>query len=117
MRKQQGVTLVGFIFMAALVAGAGLLIFQAIPIYNEYFTLQKILKSIDVGANHDATPADIRNQFGRKSSADYIYDVKPQDLDITKENGRIIISVTYTRIVRIAGNVSLMFDFQANNRK
>ena len=117
MRKQQGVTLIGFIFMAALVAGAGLLVFQAIPIYNEYFTLQKILKSIDTGNNNDATPNDIRNQFSRKSSADYIYDVKPQDLDITKENGRIIISVTYNRVVKVAGNVSLLFDFQATNRK
>ena len=117
MRKQQGVTLIGFIFLAALVAGAGLLIFQAIPIYNEYFTLQKILKSIDTGSNNDATPNDIRNQDSRKSGADDIYDVKPQDLDITKENGRIIISVTYNRVVKIAGNVSLLFDFQATNRK
>jgi len=117
MRKQQGLTLIGFIFMAALVAGAGLIVFQSIPIYNEYFTLQKILKSIDVGQNQDATPGDIRNQFSRKAAADYMYDIKPQELDVTKENGRIVITVNYTRVVKLAGNVSLLYDFQATNRK
>ena len=116
MRKQQGLTLIGFIFMAALVAGAGILIFRAVPIYNEYFTLQKILKSIDVG-NQDATPVQIRNQFDLKASADYVYDVKARDLDITKENGRIVISYPYTRTIPVAGNVSILFAFEANNRK
>jgi hypothetical protein len=116
MRKQQGLTLIGFIFMAALVAGAGILVFRAVPIYNEYFTLQKILKSIDVG-NNDATPGEIRNQFDLKASADYVYEVKSRDLDITKESGKIIISYPYERRVPLAGNVSIVFDFLASNRK
>jgi hypothetical protein len=117
MRKQTGVTLIGFIFMAALVAGAGILVFRAIPIYNEYFTLQKILKSIDL-MNNEATPADIRKQFELKASADYVYDVKSRDLDITKEpSGRILISIAYQKTVPLGGNVSLLFDFEASNRK
>ena len=116
MRKQQGVTLIGFILMAALVAGGGILVFRAVPIYNEYFTLQKILKSIDV-QNNDATPGEIRKQFDLKTSADYVYDVKSLDLSITKESGRIIISYPYTRTIPVAGNVSILFVFEANNRK
>ena len=116
MRKQQGLTLIGFIFMAALVGGAGILIFRSIPIYNEYFTLQRILKSIDLG-NNDATPGNIRQQFDLKASADYVYEAKSRDLQITKENGRIVISYPYTRTVPLGGNVSLLFEFEANNRK
>lgn len=116
MRKQQGVTLIGFIFMAALVGGAGILVFRSIPIYNEYFTVKKILNSIDL-ANNEATPGSIRSQFDLKSSADYQYNVKSRDLDITKENGRIVISIAYSRLVPLAGNVSLLFEFEASNRK
>ena len=115
-RRQSGITLIGFLFMAALVGGAGILAFRAIPIYNEYFTTQKILRNIDL-QNNEATPNDIRGQFDRKASADYVYDIKGRDLDVTKENGRIIISIAYQRTVPIAGNVSLLFDFEANNRK
>ena len=116
MRKQQGVTLIGFIFMAALVAGAGIIVFRAVPIYNEYFTMQRILKSIDLG-NQDAPPAEIRKQFELKASADYVYDIKSRDIQITKENGRIILTVPYQRTIPIAGNVSILFEFEANNRK
>ena len=114
--RQHGVTLIGFVLMAALVAGAGILVFRAIPIYNEYFTVRKILRSIDVG-NNDVTSQQIRSQFDLKASADYVYDIKSRDLDITKENGRIIISIAYSKTVPLGGNVSLLFDFDANNRK
>jgi len=116
MRRQKGVTLIGFVFMAALVAGAGILVFRAVPIYNEYFTLKKILRSIDL-QNNDATPADIRKQFELKASADYVYEVKSRDLDITKDNGRIVISYPYVRRIPLGGNVSLLFEFEASNRK
>jgi hypothetical protein len=115
-RRQFGITLIGFLFMAALVGGAGVLAFRSIPIYNEYFTVQKILRNIDL-QNNEATPNNIRDQFDRKASADYVYDIKGRDLDVTKENGRIIISVNYQRTIPIAGNVSMLFDFDANNRK
>jgi len=39
-KRQYGVTLIGFLFMAALVGGVGIVAFRAIPIYNEYFTLE-----------------------------------------------------------------------------
>lgn len=113
--RQSGVTLIGFIFMAALIAGAGILTFRAVPIYNEYLTVQKILRSIEV--SNEITPAQIRSQFDLKSSADYVYDIKSRDLDITKENGKVVISVAYQRTIPIAGNVSLLFDFEADNRK
>ena len=116
MRKQKGVTLIGFVFMAALVAGAGVLVFRSVPIYNEYFTLKKILRNIDL-QNNEATPAQIRSQFDRMSAADYQYDVRAGELNITKEKGNILISVTYSRTIPIAGNVSLLFDFTADNRK
>jgi len=116
MRRQLGVTLIGFIFMAALVAALGIIAFRAIPIYNEYFTVKKILKSINTEAS-EATPADIRKQFDLKASADYVYDIKSRDLDITKESGRVVVSVTYSKTVPLFGNVSLLFDFEASNRK
>jgi hypothetical protein len=116
MQKQQGVTLIGFIFMAALVGALGIVAFRAIPIYNEFFTVRKILKSINTESS-EATPADIRKQFDLKSSADYVYDVKSRDLEITKESGRVVVSVSYSKTVPLFANVSLLFDFETSTRK
>jgi Tfp pilus assembly major pilin PilA len=116
MQKQQGVTLIGFIFMAALIAVLGIIVFRTIPIYSEFFTVRKILKSINTESS-EATPADIRKQFDLKASADYVSDVKSRDLDITKESGRVVVSVTYSKTVPLFANVSLLFDFETSNRK
>ena len=116
MQRNRGVTLIGFIFMAAIVAAVGIVVFRAIPIYNEFFTVKKILKAIDVG-NNDTTPAAIRQQFILKASADYVSDIKASDLEITKENGKILITVAYSKTVPLFYNVSLLFDFEASNRK
>jgi len=115
-KRQQGVTLIGFIFLAAIAAGLSIVLFRAIPIYNEYFTVKKILKSINTESG-DVTPVEIRKQYDLKASADYVFDIKSKDLDITKENGRIVVSATYSKTVPLFGNVSLLFDFDASNRK
>ena len=116
MQKQQGVTLIGFIFMAALIAALGIIVFRTIRIYTEFFTVRKILKSINTESS-EATPADIRKQFDLKASADYVSDVKSRDLEITKENGKVVVAVTYSKTVPLFSNVSLLFDFETSNRK
>ena len=115
-RQQRGLTLIGFILLITLIGAAGIVAFRAIPIYSEFFTIKRILKEINV-ENPETTPLQIRNQFDLKSSADYVYDIKSRDLDIAKENGRIIVSVRYQKTVPLVYNVSLLFDFETDNRK
>ena len=116
MKSNKGITLVGFIVLLIIVGALGIVAFRAIPIYSEYFTVKRILKQINVDAT-ETTPAEIRKQFDLKASADYVSDVKSRDLDIGKENGRILISVSYQKTVPLVANVSLLFDFEASNRK
>lgn len=116
MQRQKGVTLIGFIFIAAIVAALGIIAFRTIPIYNEYFTVKKIINNINVETG-EVTPQGIRNQFSLKASADYVSDIKPSDLDITRESGGIVISVSYSKTVPLFANVSLLFDFETSNRK
>ena len=116
MQRQRGLTLIGFIFVAAIVAALGVVAFRAIPIYNEFYTVKKILKGINTEST-ETTPADIRRQFDLKAAADYVYDIKSRDLDITKENGRIVVSITYSKTIPLFANVSLLFDFETSNRK
>jgi cell division protein FtsL len=115
-RRQRGLTLIGFVIIVALVGAAGIVAFRAIPIYSEFFTIKRIIKQINVD-NPDTTPQQIRSQFDLKSSADYVYDIKSRDLDIAKENGRIVISVRYQKTVPLVHNISLLFDFETDNRK
>ena len=57
--------------------------------------------------------AAIRSSFNRRAQIDDL-PVKGTDLDIRKDNGHIVLAVEYQRKVPIAGNVSLLFDFDAS---
>ena len=116
MKGNRGITLIGFVIIVAIVGLLGIVAFRAIPLYSEYFAIKRIVKQINV-ESPDTTPNQIRGQFELKAAADYVYSIRSRDLDISKENGRIVISVTYQKIVPLLYNVSLLFDFETSNRK
>jgi len=48
---------------------------------------------------------------------DDVKSVTPDDLDITKEGGELVISFAYTSKVPLVGNASLVYDFEASSAK
>jgi hypothetical protein len=116
MRKQRGISFIAFIFLAFFVAAAAILGFKVTPVYIEYYTIKKILLSTAKDAA-DASPVEIRKLFDKRLSADYVDSVDGKDLEITKEEGHIVLSVGYTKKLPLVANVSLLFDFQTSARR
>lgn len=113
MKRQQGLSLVGFIFLAAVVGFVLFTAFRCVPAWTEYFSLKKVLQATANEFGVDAAPAVIRNAYEKRSQIDDL-PVRGTDLDVRKENGRIVLSVSYARRVHVAGNMSLLFDFEAS---
>ncbi|MEQ1594247.1 MAG: DUF4845 domain-containing protein [Casimicrobium sp.] len=113
LKRQRGLSLIGFIFLAAVVAFVMFTAFRCVPAWTEYFSLRKVLQATANEFTVDAQGAAIRNAFDRRASIDDL-PVKGTDLDITKSNGRLGLGVTYQRKVGVAGNMSLLFDFEAS---
>jgi Domain of unknown function (DUF4845) len=112
-KRQQGLSLVGFVFLAAIVGFVLFTAFRCVPAWTEYFSLKKVLQATANEFGVDASPPTIRNAYERRAQIDDL-PVKGADLDIRKENGRIALSVNYARRVPVAGNMSLVFDFEAS---
>ena len=112
MKQQRGLSLVGFIFLAAIVGFVMFTSFRCVPAWTEYFSLKKVLQATANEFSVDAQGAAIRASFDRRSYIDDL-PVKGSDVDISKDNGKISLSVTYQRKVPVAGNMSLLFDFSA----
>ena len=111
--RQRGLSLIGFIFLAAVVAFVMFTAFRCVPAWTEYFSLKKVLQATANEFSVDAAPPVIRNAYERRSQIDDL-PVRGNQLEITKENGRIKLSVNYRREVPVAGNASLVFDFNAS---
>jgi Domain of unknown function (DUF4845) len=86
--------------------------FRCVPAWTEYFSLKKVLQATANEFSVDAQAAAIRSSFNRRAQIDDL-PVKGTDLDIRKDNGRIALAVEYQRKVPVAGNMSLLFDFDA----
>ncbi len=113
LRKQRGLSLIGFIFLAAMVAFAMFTAFRCVPAWTEYFGLKKVLQATANEFGVEAQAAAIRASFNRRAQIDDL-PVKGTDIDIRKDNGRIALAVEYQRKVPVAGNMSLLFDFDAS---
>jgi hypothetical protein len=115
MRREQGISLVGTIFLLAIAGFVLVVGFKLVPAYIEYFSVKKVLKTMAQSETKNATVAELKKSFDRRASADYIDSVKADDLDITKENGMVVISATWSKKVPLVANVSAVVDFTASS--
>jgi Domain of unknown function (DUF4845) len=112
-RKQHGLSLIGFIFLAVIVAFVMFTAFRCVPAWTEYLSLKKVLQATANEFSVDAQAPSIRSSFDRRAYIDDL-PVKGSDIEIRKDSGRIGLAVAYQRKVPIAGNMSLLFDFEAS---
>lgn len=61
--------------------------------------------------------AQIRRDFDSYSTVDDIKSVTAKDLDITKEDDKIVISYAYSYPIQLMDNVRLLIDFSGSTRK
>jgi len=110
---QSGFTILGFIFVAAVVLSLAMIGFRVLPSYIEYFSVVKILKQTLDNAPEGQTVTQFRRDFDLKASADYIDSVRGSDIEISKQDNKLVASAEWTKTLPLFGNVSLLLDFQA----
>ena len=118
MHKQKGVTLIGMLFIGTMVVFAALVAMRMVPAYIEYFSIKKIFAAMtnDVGMK-DMSVKEIRDSYERRAGIDNVTVIKPEDLEISKEDGGVVMEVSYSVKKPIAGNVSIVMDFNVSTAK
>jgi hypothetical protein len=116
-RHQSGLSIIGFIFVAAVVVSLALLGFRVTPSYIEYFAVEKTLRQTLAGSDDQVTLTQFRRDFDLKASADYIDSVRSSDVELTHDGNRLVASASWTVTLPLFGNVSLLLDFNASATK
>ena len=114
---QKGLTILGFIFVAAVVLSVAMIGFRVLPSYIEYFSVVKILKQTLDAAPEGETRSQFRRDFDLRTSADYIDSVRGSDVELSKQDNHIVASTEWTKTLPLVGNVSLLLEFQASATK
>jgi hypothetical protein len=111
----RGITLFGLLFWAIVIGFLGYLAVTTLPTVNEYLTIQRTVDK--VAAASPATVAEARAAFDRQKDIEYaIQAISGKDLQITKENDRVVISYAYEREVPIFGPVYLLLKYHGRSK-
>lgn len=114
-RRQRGITLLGLLLWAIIIGFLALLSMRVLPTVNEYFTIQKAVNKI--AAEGLSTVPEIRTAFEKTKEIEYsIQSISGKDLDITKENDKVVISFAYDKEVEIANPVFLLIKYRGSSK-
>jgi hypothetical protein len=113
MKKQRGLALSGLLFWGIVLVLGSVLGMKVAPTYLEYYKILKDTKATVAKAGPDSTVADIRKSFDRFAEIDML-DFPSNQLEISKDGGRIIIEFAYEKRIPLFWNVSLVIDYKGS---
>lgn len=111
---QRGLSIVGFLFVAAVVVIVAMIGFRITPAIVEYYSIQRALvDSLQEVRDPGSAVADVRRGFQQRANAGYIESVRGSDIEITRDKNEVTARVEWTRRLHLVGNASLLLEFEA----
>lgn len=112
---RRGLTLIGLLSWAIVVGFVGYVLVRVIPTVSEYYTLQGVIQRL-ASAPANTVP-EIRAAFDKQRIIDStIVSLQGKDLDITKENDKVVISFAYEKEIDLAGPVYLLIKYAGRSK-
>lgn len=114
-RAQRGLSLIGLMAWAIIVGFFGYLAVRVLPTVNEYATIQRAVSK--VAAESPATVAEVRRAFDKQKDIEYsISSISGKDLEVTKENDRLVIRFAYDKEIPIVEPVYLLLKYKGASK-
>ena len=115
-RRQRGVTLFGLMFWAIVIGVAALVVMRVLPTVNEYYTIQRAVDKI--AREGGTTVPEIRAAFEKQKQIEYsISSIDGKDLQITKENDKVVVSFAYDKEIELVAPVYLLIKYEGRSKK
>lgn len=112
---QRGISLIGLLFWAILIAFVATVAIKTFPSVNEWLTIQRAINRIV--SDGGTTVPEIRSAFEKQKDIEYsIVSIGGKDLQVTKENERVVVSFAYDKEVPIYGPVSLLIHYEGRTK-
>ena len=114
--KQKGISILALIMIAGLLGFVGVIAAKVLPEVSEYADIVREVKAVAADpALHGGSVRDIQTAYAKRADVNYIKSVTAQDLDISKDGDRIIISFAYERKIHLFYNASLLLEFSGGS--
>ena len=111
-QKQSGMSLIGFIFVLALVIFVSYLGMRIVPIYLEYYSVVQAMDGVaaERGSSRES-PFDIRVKMLNRLYVSYSENVKESHIKLTRSSSGVMLNVAYEVRTPVLGNLDVMAKF------
>jgi len=114
-RAQRGMSLIGLMAWAIIIGFIGYLAVRVLPTVNEFLTVQRAVDR--VAADSPATVGEVRKAFEKQRDIEYsISSISAKDLEITKENEKLVIRFAYDKEIPIVEPVYLLIKYRGRSK-
>jgi hypothetical protein len=112
---QRGLTMIGLLLWAIVVAFVALIIVRVLPTINEYSTILRAVQKI--AKEESASVAQVRAAFEKQKEVEYsIASIGGKDLQVTKENDKLVVRFAYDKEVELFEPVFLLIKYRGEGR-
>ena len=115
MRRQRGMSLIGLMAWAIIIGFIGYVAVRVLPTLNEFMTVQRAVDR--VAAESPATVGEVRKAFDKQRDIEYsISSISGKDLEVTKENEKLVIRFAYDKEIPIVEPVYLLLKYKGRSK-
>jgi len=114
--KQRGISLFGMLVVAAGLIFIVVLGMKVVPPYIHSMQIAQIFKTIASDpAMQGVSVKEIKDSYAKRANVNYITDLSADDIDISTDNGRLILSTSYTVKIPLVANITLLLEFNPSS--
>jgi hypothetical protein len=110
--RQRGISFIGLVFVAVVVACVLVVAAQVFPTVIEY---QAVVKAVNK-ASAGNTVAEVRTIFDKAAQIDDISAITGKDLDITKNGDKVVVAFEYNKELHLVGPAYLLLKYSGRSR-
>jgi hypothetical protein len=114
--RQRGITFIGLIFILALVGLPVFAVIKLVPVYLNYMAVSRTMESLRTEFKGTPDLGGIRRSLDRHWNIDDVTTLQTKDIEITKDEGVVIVHAAYDDKVSYIGNISLVASFDKTVR-
>ena len=112
--RQRGLTILGFILVAAVVIIFAMVGFRVVPSYIEYNSVKKALEDTMRGGSVDPNNQQaFRAELTRRLQTSYVENVKAADAIIQRSGNQLTAELSWERRLHMFGNAYILLEFEA----
>jgi len=116
--RQRGMGLLALIFWALVSVFVFMVALKILPVYKENMAIKTTLSAMASDSIlQNGEKWEIRKSFNERADIDDISSVNGGDLEIDKEDGRVVLGIAYSVKTPLFANISLYIDFNESSGK